>query len=490
MLWRGKWIVLACVLVGVGLAVVMTKRSSKVYEAYAVIQVNAGSTSAPGTGLNDVQLANQVLATTYANLITTKSFLSEVRGQVLGGSLSTGTLQSRISASTTTNTSLLTLTAQGPSPDSAQRLAADLSRSFVSTIRTGADTRSQEQQAQLQNRIAGITAQIAHAKSSGDVDALRGARTQLQAQLADVVAQGIQQGESASVFGSVTASNTPVSPRPHVNELAGLLLGLLIGVFLAWLRVRMDRGLHGAHEVEDVLEVPVLGTIPIRKRFTAEDAVLGEAFDVLRANLAFIALDRPLQTLTLTSFNPREGKSSTVEGLGYAAARGDMSVVLIDADVRTRTLSTRLGHADAPGLTNVVVGALPLHDALVEVYPGVMLLPAGPIPPNPPSLLASAQMRDVLDDLRTQFALVLIDSPPVAHLADASILASHSDGVIVVARVGVTDRSDLVDAAATLRHSPVPVVGAVVIERRTIDETYYPAISREPRTPAGAAETI
>ena len=275
-----------------------------------------------------------------------------------------------------------------------------------------------------------------------------------------------------------------------LNLLAGAMLGLLAGLGLAWLRVRLDRGLHSAPEVEELLGAPVLGTIPVRKRFSIEDPVLGEAFDVLRANLAFISLDRPLQVLTLTSFNPREGKSSNAEGLSYAAARGEMSVVLIDADVRTRTLSQRLGYNDAVGLTNVVVGAASLEDALVEVAPGVMLLPAGPTPPNPPSLLASGQMRELIEDLRSRFSLVLIDSPPVAHLADASILASFSDGIVLVARVGVTARTDLVTAAANLRHSPVPIVGSVVLERRSIDETYYPAIARGAQAPAEAAETI
>ena len=490
MLWRGKWIVLGCVLVGVALAIFVTKRTAKVYEANAVVQVNAGSTSAPGQGLNDVQLANQVLASTYATLISTKSFLEEVKPDVMGGTLSASELQSRTSAAAIPNTALMSLNAQGPTPADAQRLASDLSTAFVKAIRRDAQRRSAQQQAQLQQRIAALTSQISHAHNQGDIDALRGARTQLQAQLADVVASGIQQGESASVPAPPIASSAPVSPRPVTNVAAGFLLGLLAGVGLAWLRTRLDRGLHSAPEAEEMLGVPVLGTIPVRRRFSSEDAVLGEAFDVLRANLAFISLDSPLQVLTITSYNPREGKSSTTEGLGFAAARGDMSVVLIDADVRTRTLSTRFGFADAPGLTSIVVGATTVDEALIEISPGVMFLPAGPTPPNPPSLLASAQMRDLLDQLRSQFSLALIDSPPVAHLADASILASVSDGVIVVARVGVTARADLEATAANLRHSPVPVVGAVVLERRTIDETYYPAIAREPRTPAGAAETI
>jgi Mrp family chromosome partitioning ATPase len=142
------------------------------------------------------------------------------------------------------------------------------------------------------------------------------------------------------------------------------------------------------------------------------------------------------------------------------------------------------------------VGAARLNDVLVEIAPGIQLLPSGPTPPNPPSLLASSQMRQLVEELRSRYSLVLLDSPPVAHLADASILASVSDGVIVAARVGLTARSDLTAAAANLRHSPAPIVGAVVLEHRTIDETYYPAIAKgartqtEPRARTEPAETI
>src|SRR5919201_1475586 len=127
------------------------------------------------------------------------------------------------------------------------------------------------------------------------------------------------------------------------------MLGLLVGSGLAWLRARLDRGLHSSEEAEQLLEAPVLASIPLRRRYSSSDAVLGEAYDILRANLAFLALDRPLHVLTFSSFNPGEGKTSTAEGVAYAAVRGGLNVLLVDGDVRTRTLSERLGYADAPG---------------------------------------------------------------------------------------------------------------------------------------------
>lgn len=477
-LWRGKWIILLSTAIGVGLAVLATKQTAKVYQATAIMQVNAGTSTATNQSPSDVQVANGILASTTATRIDNRSFLDQVHARVLGGRLGTGDLLSRISAKAITNTALVELTATGPSPAEAQQLAADVAQAYKREAKSEASLRSSSQQAELQAQIAAVTAKIRRASSASDLEALRGAQSSLQGQLANIIAAGIQEGQSVGLTAPPTASSAPIRPRPVLNLIAGILLGLLAGIALSWLRLRLDRGLHGAGEAEEILEVPLLAAIPVRKRFTTDDPVLGEAHDVLRANLAFISLDRDLQVITFTSFNPREGKSSTVEGLAFAAARGGMRVAVIDADVRTRTLSTRLGLEDEPGLTGVIVGATPLASALFEVAPGVSMLPAGALPPNPPSLLGSARMGDVLDDLREQFSLVLIDSPPVAHLADASILASLSDGVVVVARVGLTARVDLATAAATLRHSPTPIVGVVVLERRTIDETYYPAISK------------
>ena len=501
MLWRGKWLILASVLVGAALAVFITKRTAKVYEANAVIQVNAGTAGSTSQSPSDVQVANQGLAETYATLLGDRSLLQELRPSVRKGVLSTGELLSRVTASAVTNTSLVDLGVQGPSPEDARTLADDIANAFVEYIQTGARSTSTSQQSKLQDQISSLSQQIrvlqAQQQTPGarnQLDSLNGARTSLQAQLASVIANGIQQASSVRLVSPATGSAAPVSPRPMLNLIAGLLLGFLAGAALSWLRIRLDRGLHNATEAEELLGAPVLASVPVRKRFSTDDPVLGEAFDVLRANLAFISLDRPLQVLTLSSFNPREGKSSTVEGLAFAAARGGLNVVVIDGDVRTRTLSQRLGHDGSPGLTNVVVGAVPLDEALFEIAPGVTLLPSGPMPPNPPSLLSSSHAAQLIEDLRTQFSLVLIDSPPVAHLADASILASISDGVIVVARVGVTSRTDLATAGANLRHSPTPTVGVVLLERRTIDETYYPAVSKgassPQREPAETVETI
>src|SRR5207247_3444798 len=135
--------------------------------------------------------------------------------------------------------------------------------------------------------------------------------------------------------------------------------------------------------------------------------VTREAYDVLRTNLTFLSLEQPLAVLTVTSYESGEGKTATAEGLAYAAMRRDLNVLLVDGDLRTGALSARLSAAQAPGLVNLIVLGRgrredpDLKSTLRQVAPGLSLLPAGPAPPNPPSVLASPKMSELIKKLGT-----------------------------------------------------------------------------------------
>jgi tyrosine-protein kinase len=481
-LWRGKWLIVIAVVVGALLALVDASLSTRVYEASTTIQVNTGATgSASAINPADVELANQNVASTYATLITDKGFLTKITPSVDGGKLTPDALASQLSAHAITGTSLIDVVANGSSPAEARRVAHDVAQAFVANVQSQAVQTTKALQRQIQSQIAQLTAQVNRARRSGasadDLSSLTGARSELVRQQATITANEIAAGNSLQITAPPTGPTAPVRPRKLLDLIAGVLVGLLVGCGLAWLRAVLDRGLHSSAEAEELLGVPALATIPVRRRYSTDDPVLGEAFDLLRANLAFLAHDRELQVLTQTSFNPGEGKSSTVEGLAHAAVRGGMNVLMIDGDVRTHSLSNRLGYGTASGLTSAIVGMTDPGEAVIELAPGLSLLPSGPTPPNPPSLLSSGAMRDLLAWARERYQLVVIDSPPVAHLADASLLASMSDGIVVVARVGMTKRSDLPELLSSLRQVPVPIVGVVTLDQREIDETYYPAVS-------------
>jgi Mrp family chromosome partitioning ATPase len=155
-------------------------------------------------------------------------------------------------------------------------------------------------------------------------------------------------------------------------------------------------------------------------------------------------------------------------------------VLLIDGDLRTGTLSRRLGHAESPGLSHAVATGADLDEVLVELGPGLSLVPAQPELRTPPGLLYSDRMRSLLSEARTRFDLVLVDCPPVGQLADGLLLASLADGTAIVARTDLTKRQELEATMATINQTGTPVLGVVVFEARPIDKTYYPAALERP----------
>jgi capsular exopolysaccharide synthesis family protein len=493
-LWRGKYLVVAGLVAGIAVAVAMTKLSAKVYESSVIVQVESDPASSSSDVLG-LQQASQGLATTYATLLGSNSFVARLRPLVEGGRLSTDDLASRVGASAISqsneSTNLIELTARGPSPDSARTLADGVAQAFVSTIEHDAAGRAEQQQRELQRQIGAVTAQInsliAHTSPSRlsaiseQLSSLRAARGAVTGALAGAIASGVAREGSVSVVGPATEPGAPVQPRPLLNGVVGVALGLMLGIGLAWLRNLLDRHLRRSEDVPDLVGLPVLASIPLRRGSPRDELVTREGYDVLRTNLAFASPGKTQSVLVVTSYESGEGKTATAEGLARAAASHGARVLLVDGDLRTRALSRRLGCLEAAGLVNAVVagsgepGELAMSHYVQELEPRLHVLPAGPPPPNPPSLLANPRMTALVWQLRFNFDLIVVDAPPVGRLADAAILAGMADSSIVISRVGRTKKSSLAAAVEALRRTPTPIAGVVVFEKRTLDSAYYPA---------------
>ncbi|MBI2849172.1 MAG: CpsD/CapB family tyrosine-protein kinase [Chloroflexi bacterium] len=177
---------------------------------------------------------------------------------------------------------------------------------------------------------------------------------------------------------------------------------------------------------------------------------IAEAYRQLRTNIQFSALDRPLQTLLVTSTNPEEGKSTVLANLSITFAQTGSKVILVDCDLRRPSLHRYFGLKDSAGLTNLVVDSaakqLPLQDSGI---PNLLILPSGPLPPNPSEILGSRRMTEVIEQLKTEADYVFFDSPPVVAVTDAAVLAPRVDGVLLVVYAGKTKR-DLAQKAKTL----------------------------------------
>ena len=493
-LWRGKYLVAAGLVAGIAVAIATTRLSSKVYESSVIVQVQSDASSRSGDVLG-LQQASQGLATTYATLMSSRSFLARIRPQIEGGRYSTDELASRLGAGAISqsnqSTNLIELTAQGPSPRSAQALGDSVAQAFVSTVEHDAAARAEQQQTELQSRIGALTGQInrllARTRPSRlstiaeQLASLRAARAAVTTEMATAIANGVARQGSVAIVGPSTEPGAPIKPRPLLNGLVGVALGLMLGICLAWIRNLLDRHLHRSEEVPELVDLPVLASIPLWRGASTDELVAREGYDVLRTNLAFFSPGKPPSVLVVTSYESGEGKTSTAEGLARAAAGHGDRVLVIDGDLRTRALSGKLGCLDEPGLVNVVVsggddpGEVAMNDHVRELEPGLFVLPAGPPPPNPPGLLANPRMATLVWQLRFNFDLIVVDAPPVGRLADAAILAGMADASIVISRVGRTKKADLVAAVEALKRTPTPTAGVVVFERRSLDSAYYPA---------------
>jgi capsular exopolysaccharide synthesis family protein len=200
---------------------------------------------------------------------------------------------------------------------------------------------------------------------------------------------------------------------------------------------------------------------------------IAEAYRALRTNLQFSSLDTVLRTVLVTSAGPAEGKSTTLANLAVVTAESGARVLAVDCDLRRANLHTLFGLDNSEGLTNFILaegtGPLPAQPTAV---PNLLVLPTGPLPPNPSELLASRQMARVLEVLRDAADLVLFDAPPVVAVTDAAILAPRMDGVLLVVDAGTTRREWARRARAQLEKVNARLLG-VVLNNAQVDTQLY-----------------
>ncbi len=274
-----------------------------------------------------------------------------------------------------------------------------------------------------------------------------------------------------------------VQPRPVRNVVLAGVLGLLLGLLAAFLRDYFDRGLRTREMVEQSYGVPVIGQIPFVKLGRRDRRVVfwegfgdvAEAFRALRANLQYLGVKRPIRTILVTSAAPNQGKTTVTANLAVAIARSGATTIVIEGDLRRPRLNNafEIG-AQRPGLTSVLIGALDIDEAIVDIplrssrMPAareregrLSFLPSGPQPPNPSELLSSLQMSELLDRLALSYDYVLIDSPPVLPVADALALARLVDGVAIVVRRNHSTRDEAKELRALIERLGINLLGVV-----------------------------
>ncbi len=189
-----------------------------------------------------------------------------------------------------------------------------------------------------------------------------------------------------------------------------------------------------------------------------------EAYRTLRTNLTFAALDKPIETMIVTSAAPGEGKSTVLANLAVTMAQGERRTVLVDADLRRPGLHEIFGVANDRGLTTMIVEETALDDPpLMDVgVDNLWLVPSGPLPPNPADILGSRKMEQVIAALKARADVILFDAPPVIAVTDAAVLGTKVDGVLLVVCAGRTRREHAQRARELLERVHVRILGAVL----------------------------
>ena len=437
-LLRGWWVIVASAILGGALAFAYSSTTTPIFQSSASIYFSMRSATS-GSDINQGSVYTQSQMLSFAQLATTSLVLDRVRDD-LDVDLTNAQMRNMTSVSIPQNTVILEITAGSPDAGFASDVA---------------------------NSIAGNLAQVV-----GEVAPVDDSGT------ATIVARVIQPAAPA-VFQS--------SPDKQRDALLGAFAGgILAGLALVvWALV--DTRVRSEDVLRRVTNLPLLGALPLtqnRKRLPVvalePNGSSAEAYRAIRSSLRFSAVEHAISALAVTSSIPGEGKTTTAVNLALTYSEAGMRVLLVDADFRRPQVAETLGIENAVGLTTMLVGAVDFEDAKVPWGDRAMwVLPAGEVPPNPAELLASAKMAQVLDEIKSRFDIMIVDTAPLLSVADATIIAQNVDSTVVVVdvkRARIAQLSQALDALRTVRAEVAGVIFTRV-KRRRRDDYYYSASS-------------
>jgi capsular exopolysaccharide synthesis family protein len=295
------------------------------------------------------------------------------------------------------------------------------------------------------------------------------------------IVSGLESSD-VDIYDMALIPSTPIEMNRFSAICLGVVLGLVCGIVLAIVLGQFDNRLHDLSEIESELQLPLLSITPSLKASRKDgdpQAKISTSTDIaelfksaagnpfvesiwsLRSSIMLSSPGRPPKLIVLTSCNPEEGKSTFSCGLACAFALRHSRVLVIDGDMRRPTLSGRFHVSNSVGLSSVLTGSASLAQAILPVpeMPGLSILPAGPIPPAPASILDTKEMSALVEDVRSNFDFIVIDSPPALGLADASLLGQFADAIILVLSYADPSKSQVRRAKSMLGRTGRPITG-------------------------------
>ena len=408
-----------------------------VYEAHVALLVRPAqplATTDPGVA----SLTTDQIARTYAALMTERPLLVQVSNQ-LGLTTRPEDLAKEINVTPQINTQILDVAVRDTNPALARDLANQLVASLVDEVK-----QFQKQETQLQN------------SRSGD----------------DLV-----------VVSPAVLPDRPASPNLPLNVAIAFAAGLLVALGIAFLLDYLDQSIKSDEDLTEGVGLVAVGHIAFVMAGQGKSGELvtldpsshaSEAYKALRTSLLFSAIDQALKVIVITSSEQGEGKSRTAANLAVALAHAENRTLLVDADFRRPSQHRIFGRIRNIGLSNLLLKEVDQEEALrsVEAVPNLYLLTSGPTPPNPSELLGSGRMKELMSRLAKEFTYVIVDTPPINAVTDASILASSASGTILVVEQGRTTFPSLRRAKLTLDRVGAHTIGAVMNKLRARGGSY------------------
>jgi polysaccharide biosynthesis transport protein len=465
---RHVWIVLVATVLAAGAAAAIAYLNRNTYQSTAELlfdqtigpQLNA-------LGLTPPFNTADRLAGDDAALVGSHE-VAALTAQRLGSGATADSVQKDVAVAGSKTSDVVSVVATSHSPKGAARLANTYAQAALQLSHSNESARARSLLHDLISQLAALPPQVRNGAAGQQL------RTRIEA----------LQAITTSGTGNPQLIQSGFLPTHKSGNLVqtivlGTLFGLLLGVALALFREQADRRLRGAEDVSAAFEAPVLATVP-RNRALARHAPFhslpsnaAEAFFMLQSNLRYGRHDGPVRSLLVTSSRSRQGKTTVAWNLAWAAASAGLSVALIDADLRRSDLAAKYQLRSFPGLAEVLRADVAAIHAVQRVSlpskgaaqnggsTALDVLVAGCSPPDPSALIQSPLMPDVLDEFRRRYDVVIVDTAPIAHVADAISLLRHVDGVLVVASVNSTQGPEAARLREQLQALDARVVGVV-----------------------------
>jgi polysaccharide biosynthesis transport protein len=420
---RKRWqIIVAVMLVVVAGAALATALSPNVYQAQTQLFVSTSGGSDSSALLSGSNFTQQRVKS-YANVITTPTVLDPVI-EALQLKTTAAKLGDQITATVPLDTVLIAVDVTNADPRVAAQIADAVGIQFTKTV------------------------------------------TDLES-----VAKGQSSPVKVTIVSVPTVPTAPISPKPTLNLALGVVLGLLLGLGLAFLRDLLDTTIKSEKDCAEVTDATVIGSIGFDPEAAKNPLIVevgphsprAEAFRTLRTNLQFVDAANHPRSIVFTSSVPTEGKTTTTANLAMTMAAAGARICVVEGDLRRPRLLEYMGMDGSVGLTNVLIGQAELGDVLQQFADSSLyVLGAGAIPPNPSELLGSASMIATLKELESRFDVVIIDTPPLLPVTDAAVLSTIAGGTVVIVGAGRVDRDHLSRSLQSLETVQARVLGLVL----------------------------